>query len=67
MKDKEFFDEMYKEIPGAQAYRRRMIVYMCPECHRTVKEPRISPYSVNKICGCTYPVCVNEMVKVMED
>lgn len=40
------------------------IVWVCPDCGRTVKGPNPSTWQPNTICQCQYPNHVTQMVQV---
>jgi hypothetical protein len=45
-------------------YVKRNIVYICPLCASTRKQPVISCYQINTICSCNLPYSVTQMTKV---
>ena len=39
------------------------IMWVCPDCGRTISCPNPSPYVPNTICECCYPDHVTQMVQ----
>ena len=42
----------------------KKIVWLCPECYRTISCPDPSSYTPNTICTCQYPNQVTQMIQV---
>jgi hypothetical protein len=57
------FPSEYYRLQG-NMYVKRNIVYICPLCASTRKQPVISCYQINTICSCNLPYSVTQMIKV---
>jgi len=57
-------ENFYKYDFNRQCWVIRSLTYMCPDCKRTVEQPVIGIYQVNRDCLCQFPHHVNQMIQI---